>query len=73
MKSSMRRTSSPCAEAEQRPPENVVVTWIAEGNRPRTSMPSTYIVDKDGVIRFVHQGYHDGEEAEIEREVRSLL
>jgi peroxiredoxin len=37
------------------------------------SMPSTYIVDKDGVIRFVHQGYHDGEEAEIEREVRSLL
>jgi cytochrome c biogenesis protein CcmG, thiol:disulfide interchange protein DsbE len=37
------------------------------------SMPSTFIVDKKGVVRFVHLGYHDGEEAEIEKEVKSLL
>ena len=37
------------------------------------SMPSTFIVDRRGVVRFVHLGYHDGEEVEIEREVKSLL
>ena len=37
------------------------------------SMPSTFIVDKKGIVRFVHLGYHDGEEAEIEKEVKSLL
>jgi cytochrome c biogenesis protein CcmG, thiol:disulfide interchange protein DsbE len=37
------------------------------------SMPSAFIVDKSGIVRFVHLGYHDGEEAEIEREVKSLL
>ncbi len=37
------------------------------------SMPSTFILDRQGVVRFVHLGYHDGEEAEIEREVKSLM
>jgi peroxiredoxin len=37
------------------------------------SMPSTFIVDKKGVVRFVHFGYHDGEEAQIEKEVKSLM
>ena len=37
------------------------------------NMPSSYIVDKTGVVRFVHMGYHDGEENEIEKEVKSLL
>jgi peroxiredoxin len=37
------------------------------------SMPTTFIVDKSGVVRFVHFGYHDGEELEIEKEVKSLL
>jgi len=37
------------------------------------NMPSTFIVDKKGVVRFVHFGYHDGEEKEIEAEVKSLL
>jgi peroxiredoxin len=37
------------------------------------NMPSSYIVDKTGVVRFVHMGYHDGEEVEIEKEVKSLL
>jgi thiol-disulfide isomerase/thioredoxin len=45
---------------------------IAKKYQPK-SMPSTFIVDKKGVIKFVHTGYHDGEEAEIEKEIKSLL
>lgn len=37
------------------------------------SMPASFVVDKQGVVRFVHLGYHDGEEAEIEKEIKSLL
>jgi cytochrome c biogenesis protein CcmG, thiol:disulfide interchange protein DsbE len=36
-------------------------------------MPTTFIVDKTGTVKFIHQGYHDGEELEIEKEVKSLL
>jgi peroxiredoxin len=45
---------------------------IASKWQPK-SMPSTFVIDRRGVVRFVHLGYHDGEEAEIEREVKSLL
>lgn len=37
------------------------------------NMPSSFVVDKKGVVRFVHMGYHDGEEKEIEAELKSLL
>lgn len=37
------------------------------------SMPTTFIVDRKGVVRFVHFGYHDGEELEIEKEIKELL
>ena len=37
------------------------------------NMPSSFIIDKKGVVRFVHLGYHDGEEKEIETELKSLL
>ena len=37
------------------------------------SMPTTYVCDKNGKIRFTHTGYHDGEDAEIEKEVKQLL
>lgn len=36
-------------------------------------MPSAFILDKKGVVRFVHQGYKPGEEEEIEKQVKSLL
>jgi peroxiredoxin len=36
-------------------------------------MPTSYVVDKKGIIRFVHGGYTDGEEAEIARQVDELL
>lgn len=37
------------------------------------NMPCSFILDKQGVVKFVHQGYHDGEELEIDKEVKSLL
>ncbi len=37
------------------------------------NMPTSFILDKKGVVRFVHLGYHDGEEKEIETELKGLL
>lgn len=37
------------------------------------SMPATFILDKTGTVRFAHLGYHDGEDVEIAKEVKSLL
>jgi peroxiredoxin len=37
------------------------------------SMPATFIVDRKGVVRFFHRGYREGEENEIEQQVKSLL
>lgn len=37
------------------------------------NMPSSFLVDRKGVVRNVHLGYHDGAEKEIEQEVKSLL
>jgi cytochrome c biogenesis protein CcmG, thiol:disulfide interchange protein DsbE len=45
---------------------------IAAKWQPKT-MPTTFILDRSGKIRFVHLGYHDNEEALIEREIKSLL
>lgn len=45
---------------------------IASKWQPKT-MPSTFVLDKSGRVRFVHLGYHDNEEAVIEREIKSLL
>jgi peroxiredoxin len=45
---------------------------IAECYHP-PNMPSAYVIDKTGVIKFVHNGYHDGEEKDLEKEIKSLL
>ena len=37
------------------------------------SMPTSFIVDKSGIVRFVHVAYRSGDEREIEDQVRSLL
>ncbi len=37
------------------------------------TMPGSYVIDKAGVVRFVHIGYKDGEELEVESEIKSLL
>jgi peroxiredoxin len=45
---------------------------IARRYRPDT-MPSTFVIDRRGVVRFVHVGYHEGDEKAVEREIRELL
>jgi cytochrome c biogenesis protein CcmG/thiol:disulfide interchange protein DsbE len=45
---------------------------IAREYKPET-MPSSFIIDKDGIVRFAHVGFHDGEESQFENEVRGLL
>jgi cytochrome c biogenesis protein CcmG/thiol:disulfide interchange protein DsbE len=45
---------------------------VARQYKPET-MPSSFLIDKDGVVRFAHVGFHDGEEIEVENELRTLL
>ncbi len=45
---------------------------VARSYKPET-MPSSFLIDKKGVIRFAHVGYHDGEEVEVEKEIKELL
>lgn len=45
---------------------------IARRYKPET-MPSTFIIDKRGIVRFAHAGYHDGEEVQIQKEIEELL
>ncbi len=37
------------------------------------TMPSSYILDGTGTVRFVHAGFHEGDEVALEKEVASLL
>lgn len=45
---------------------------VARRYKPET-MPSSFLIDKDGIVRFAHVGFHDGEEVEVENELRGLL
>jgi peroxiredoxin len=36
-------------------------------------MPTSYIIDKTGVVRHMHAGYEDGEDARVAAEVKELL
>lgn len=44
----------------------------AKSYQPPT-MPTSYVVDKNGIVRFVHAGFTKGDEAALRDEVRSLL
>ena len=45
---------------------------IASQWRP-SHMPTFYILDRRGIVRHVHGGWHDGEEATVDAEVLALL
>jgi peroxiredoxin len=54
------------------------VLWDKEGSiRGKKyavpTMPTSYIIDKTGVVRHQHAGYEDGEDAKVADEVRELL
>jgi peroxiredoxin len=39
----------------------------------KESMPSSFVVDRKGVVRYVHIGYHDDEPEKLEKEIKELL
>jgi peroxiredoxin len=45
---------------------------VAHAYKPQT-MPSSFVIDKKGVVRYAHVGFHDGEETEVEKEIKDLL
>ncbi|HVJ18518.1 MAG TPA: TlpA disulfide reductase family protein [Polyangiaceae bacterium] len=45
---------------------------VAGAYKP-AKMPTSYVIDQKGLIRHVHEGFHPGDDAEIERIVTGLL
>ena len=45
---------------------------VAEQWKP-DPMPTSYIVGKDGLVKHVHRGFHDGDEVEIEKQLKALF
>lgn len=37
------------------------------------AMPSTVLIDRDGKVRYLHEGYHPGYEDEYQKQVRELI
>jgi peroxiredoxin len=36
-------------------------------------MPTAYLIDADGVIRYVHRGFRDGDIEAVREKIRALL
>ena len=45
---------------------------ISQRYQPET-MPSSFLIDRKGIVRFAHVGFRDGDEAQIEKEIQELL
>ncbi len=58
-------------------PANFTVAFNADGQCPEDfgvqAMPSTYLVDRNGTIRYVHLGFRRGEADKLRRLVEQLL
>jgi peroxiredoxin len=37
------------------------------------TMPTSYLIDRDGVIRYVHRGFQRGDGSKLRQEIRALL
>ncbi len=37
------------------------------------TMPTSYLIDRDGVIRYVHRGFKRGDDEKLRHEIRALL
>ena len=72
-------------EGEEAPAQKIVdktnVTFpvlIDEGQKVSElydleAMPSTVVVDRDGLVRYVHRGYKPGDEAKYVEVVKKLI
>ncbi len=45
---------------------------ISQRYQPET-MPSSFLIDRKGIVRFAHVGYRAGDEVQIEKEIQDLL
>ena len=45
---------------------------LSKSYQPPT-MPTSYILDKSGIVRFVHAGFHSGDEQQIEANLSTLF
>ncbi|HYP87983.1 MAG TPA: TlpA disulfide reductase family protein, partial [Polyangiaceae bacterium] len=45
---------------------------VAKAYDPPT-MPTAFVIDKSGIVRFVHVGYRAGDETVLAEEARSLM
>jgi peroxiredoxin len=45
---------------------------VAGAYQPGT-MPTSFILDRAGLVQSIHEGFHQGDEATLEQEIRSLL
>ena len=37
------------------------------------TMPTSYLIDREGVIRYVHRGFQRGDGSKLKKEIRALL
>lgn len=53
------------------------IVWDKEkktaGTYQPPKMPTSFVIDKAGVVRFVHPGYTDGEDEKLAKEVEDLI
>ncbi len=58
-------------------PVDYPIVYDAKGECPNAfqvkAMPSSYLLDKTGKVRFVHLGYRDEDQAEIRSQLGALL
>jgi cytochrome c biogenesis protein CcmG/thiol:disulfide interchange protein DsbE len=45
---------------------------ISQRYQPET-MPSSFLIDRKGIVRFMHVGYRAGDEVQLEKEIQQLL
>lgn len=45
----------------------------AAGNYKPGTMPTSYVLDRNGIVQFVHQGFRTGDASAIEEHVQRLL
>lgn len=59
--------------------KHMKVVYSPEGSTDTAShydpdtFPTTFIIDPKGIIRHVHEGYHDGDVGKLERELDRLI
>jgi len=45
---------------------------VAGAYKPGT-MPTSFVIDRAGLVQSIHEGFHQGDDSTLEQEIRSLL